>query len=424
VLDNVGVAAGRAVRPVTAVAAAAVAATMIQMGLPASPTPPEAKVDPEVNALTPLRDTVEEVAQRGVREQASRSSLVRTVALAQDANLDVARRSNSTITLAWNNPRLTEGDQVVVRRTQGAKPAETIKDGDDVPLDGPQVSELLDQGLVPETEYTYAVFVKRENAKPQLVATETTTTRLNPTELRGGDSLWPGEKLVSENGKYALNFGEDGLVHLTNKDGMTLWSPSSTPAETLEQDSSGALVLHDGVQAVWSTVAAGAEGVTRVTNSGDVRVLDGEDVVWQRGPVGEIGPFVDDYPFSRGSPLGYSPNNCTDFVAWRLNRNAGITSAPWKFAHRTMTPAGGNAVQWIRYYPNDTDDTPALGAVAWWGSNTGGGRGHVAIVSAVREDGSIVIEEYNFYNRGNYGTRILRPGTADWPTKFIHINDL
>jgi surface antigen len=89
-----------------------------------------------------------------------------------------------------------------------------------------------------------------------------------------------------------------------------------------------------------------------------------------------------------------------------------------------MTPAGGNAVQWTQYFPNQTDDTPALGAVAWWGSNTGRGRGHVAIVSAIRSNGSILIEEYNFYNRGNYGKRVLWPGADGWPTKFIHINDL
>jgi hypothetical protein len=423
VLDDIGLFARRSLRPMGAVALAAVAATMAQTGWPAPPTD-LVEADPEVNALTPLRDVVEQVAQRGVLQQASRSSVVRTVALATDANLDVARRSNSTITLAWANPKLTEGDAVVVRRTEGAKPAETIKDGVDVPLDDPQASELVDQGLVPETEYSYAVFVKRADTKPQLVATQTTTTRLNATELRSGDSLVAGERIVSENGKYSLELDEDGRLFVANKTGLKLWSPASDGAETLVQDSSGALVLSDGVQELWSTPVGGEKAaVTRLTDGGDVQVVAGEDVLWRRGGVGDV-TLGDDYPFSRGSPLGYSPNNCTDFVAWRLNRYAGVTSGPWKFSHRTMTPAGGNAVQWVTYSPNDTDTTPALGAVAWWGSNTGRGRGHVAIVSAIREDGSIVIEEYNFYNRGNYGVRVLHPGASDWPTKFIHINDL
>jgi hypothetical protein len=424
VVDGVSLVARKSLRPMGAVAAAAVAATMVQVGLPNGQDgdPMLMDADPEVNALTPLRDTVEQVAQRGVLEQASRSSLVRTVTLAQDAELDVVRRSNSTITLWWDNPKLTDGDAVVVRRTEGANPAETVKDGADVPLDNPQASELVDQGLVPESEYSYAVFVKRADQKPQLVATATATTRLDPIELRAGDSMVRGEKLVSENGKYTLQLDEEGSLFLANKTGLRLWSPGSG-GETLVQDSSGALVLSDGVEQVWSTPAGTPGAVTRLTNGGDIQVLDGENVLWRRGDVGDI-TLGDDYPFSRGSPLGYSPNNCTDFVAWRLNRYAGVTKGGWKFTHWAMTPGGGNAVQWASHFPEATDDRPTLGAVAWWGSNTGRGRGHVAIVSAIREDGSIMIEEYNFYNRGNYGTRVLRPGASDWPAKFIHINDL
>jgi surface antigen len=423
VLDNVSLLARKSVRPVTAAAAAAVVATLVQAGLPnANPETPD-NTEPEINALTPLRDTVELVAQRGVLKQASRSSLVRTVALGQEASLEVLRRSNSTITLSWANPKLQDGDTVVVRRTEGAKPAETIKDGVDVPLDNPQAAELLDQGLSPETEYSYAVFAKRADAKPQLVATRTETTRLYPNELRTGDSLIPGEKMVSENGRYSLKLDDDGGFYLVNKAGLRLWSPVESGATSLVQDSSGALTLSDDVTALWSTTTAADQAVTRLTNSGDIQVLEGDEVLWRRGATGS-GVLGDDYPFSRGSPLGYSPHNCTDFVAWRLNRYAGVTEGPWKFAHRTMTPAGGNAVQWTRYFPNDTDDTPALGAVAWWGSNTGRGRGHVAIVAEIRTDGSILIEEYNFFNRGNYGTRVLRPGGSDWPAAFIHINDL
>jgi hypothetical protein len=406
-----------------AVAIAAVAATMIQAGPPTPPPTQAAEIDPEVNALTPLRDTVEQVARRGLLEQASRSSAVREVSLAEGSEFDVARRSNSTITLTWADLELAEGDEVVVRRTEGAEPAQTVKDGVEVPLPDPQASLLVDQGLVPETEYSYAVFVKRADAKPQVVATQTATTRLYANELRHGDSLVRGERLVSENGKYSLEFADDGAVHLVNENGLRLWSPAETEAEELVQDSSGQLVLSDGLGSVWETPTDAEGAVTRLTNGGDLRVEAGEDILWRRGEVGNV-TLGDDYPFSGGSPLGYSPNNCTDFVAWRLNRYAGVTSSPWAFSHRTMTPGGGNAIQWVNYFPNDTDDTPALGAVAWWGPTPGRGRAHVAIVSEIRENGSIVIEEYNFYNRGNYGTRVLKPGESDWPTKFIHINDL
>jgi surface antigen len=48
-----------------------------------------------------------------------------------------------------------------------------------------------------------------------------------------------------------------------------------------------------------------------------------------------------------------------------------------------------------------------------------GGYGHVAYVSAVYDDGSILIEEYN-WSAYSYGTRRLYPGGGYWPSNFIN----
>jgi hypothetical protein len=426
VLDPVGLWARKSTRPVTVAAAAAVAATLIYAQGPL--TEPDSLTDPalELNALTPLREMIDQAAQRETEEQISRSS-VRTVSTAAaETEIGTRSRGDSTIWLKWKNPELNPGDSVIVRRTEGTEPAKTIKDGEAVAIDEPQAKSAVDTGLTPGTKYTYAVFIQHEESKPELAATASFKTRLHPIELPPGDSLVIGEKMVSENGEYFLEITEGGKLVLRNGLGTQIWTPSiaSAGAAALVMDSTGALELSNDVETLWSTSTEEHPGSKLlITDKGDIQVVDGEDIVWNRGTVGDAS-LGDDYPFRGGSPLGYAPANCTDFVAWRLNKYAGVTQSPWRYAHRTMTPRGGNAVQWVNYYPDRTDDNPALGAVAWWGSNTGRGYGHVAIVSGINADGSITIEEYNYYNRHAYGKRTLSPGSSGWPSKFIHINDL
>ena len=126
----------------------------------------------------------------------------------------------------------------------------------------------------------------------------------------------------------------------------------------------------------------------------------------------------DDYPWfaelSRNqggglSPLNYYYRECVDFVAWRLNRDAGSTKAPFKWIWSNLTPSGGNASQWKSAWLNhgwDTGTTPKVGAVAWFPYN------HVAYVSGILNDGSVALEEYNWQGQHLYSTRIIQPGDA------------
>ena len=126
----------------------------------------------------------------------------------------------------------------------------------------------------------------------------------------------------------------------------------------------------------------------------------------------------DDYPWpaelSRNqggglSPLNYYYRECVDFVAWRLNRDAGSTHAPFKWVWSNLTPNGGNASQWKSAWLNHgwaTGATPQVGAVAWFTYN------HVGYVSGILNDGSVLIEEYNWEGDHNYSTRVIAPGDA------------
>ena len=121
----------------------------------------------------------------------------------------------------------------------------------------------------------------------------------------------------------------------------------------------------------------------------------------------------DDYPWptagteSQGgglSPLGYYYRECVDFVAWRLNRDAGSTGSPWKWTWHSMTPGGGDGSSWAggwaaKGWP--TSKTPIVGAVATFSYN------HVAYVQSVPGDGTVVLEEYNWMGSHAYHTRTV-----------------
>lgn len=125
----------------------------------------------------------------------------------------------------------------------------------------------------------------------------------------------------------------------------------------------------------------------------------------------------DDYPWPTEltrpqggglSPLRYYYRECVDFVAWRLNRDAGSTSAPFKWTWANLAQGSGNA--WKREWEAKgwpTGPTPVAGSVAWFP-----GGNHVAYVSGVLPDGSVALEEYNYAVDKGYGQRVIQPGEA------------
>jgi surface antigen len=125
----------------------------------------------------------------------------------------------------------------------------------------------------------------------------------------------------------------------------------------------------------------------------------------------------DDYPWpemlsrQQGgglSPLNYYYRECVDFVAWRMNRDAGTTSAPFRWVWSNL--AQGSAHAWKAAWESHgwaTGTTPEVGAVAW---QPGGN--HVSYVSGILSDGSVVLEEYNYNVDHGYGQRVVQPGSV------------
>lgn len=117
--------------------------------------------------------------------------------------------------------------------------------------------------------------------------------------------------------------------------------------------------------------------------------------------------LADDYPYKGHyndgtSPLGYEYGNCTDFAAWRVNRDAGVSQAPWKYQWAQLTPLGGNGGQWglsgnlpgwtttTTPSPGDLISIPAGMAVL---GASAGPYGHVGYIAQV-DNGTVTIENY------------------------------
>lgn len=140
------------------------------------------------------------------------------------------------------------------------------------------------------------------------------------------------------------------------------------------------------------------------------RAGNGAYAVYTVKAEGDDYPWWDQLPDDYGggfSPLRYYYRECVDFVAWRLNRDAGVTSAPWKWDWSNL--ASGSAYAWADAWAEKgwpTSSTPVVGAVAWFPYN------HVAYVQSINADGSVNIEEYNQNSDHSYHRRTIPAGQA------------
>jgi surface antigen len=99
-----------------------------------------------------------------------------------------------------------------------------------------------------------------------------------------------------------------------------------------------------------------------------------------------------------------------------IHTNGMSTTKPWAEL--------GNAYTWGRYNAHITDQTPAVGSVAWWDQDKalGGTSGHVAYVERVVSADEIWVSEDS--SGGDFGWRKVTKTNNDWPSGFIHFRDL
>ncbi|MFD1714527.1 CHAP domain-containing protein [Amnibacterium flavum] len=191
---------------------------------------------------------------------------------------------------------------------------------------------------------------------------------------------------------YAASVAEDGTVYAGAKTGQSLFVSANVSASTIDR---GGLAATSDEEMAARLADPARTARTEEYEASGAREL-GDDYPW----------FAEEADVEGGglSPLSYYYRECVDFVAWRLNRDAGVTQAPWKYTWFNLTPNGGDASQWAsnwRSHGWPTGSEPVAGSVAWFNGN------HVAYVKTVLDNGQIVIEEYNHGSTHKYGIRTI-----------------
>ncbi|MCM3655855.1 CHAP domain-containing protein [Agromyces mediolanus] len=210
-------------------------------------------------------------------------------------------------------------------------------------------------------------------------------------------AMMPSSDEYASSASYSLtqSQAQDLIVPgLVNKAGVAADSYAVTTKEEIDRQARDAAAAE---QAAWS-----AELASRTPN--------GNYAVYTVKAEGDDYPWWDQLPDDYGgglSPLRYYYRECVDFVAWRLNRDAGVTSAPWKWDWSNL--ASGSAYAWADAWAEKgwpTSSTPVVGAVAWFPYN------HVAYVQSINGDGSVNLEEYNQNSDHSYHRRTIPAGEA------------
>ena len=109
----------------------------------------------------------------------------------------------------------------------------------------------------------------------------------------------------------------------------------------------------------------------------------------------------------------YSGHNCTNYVAYRMIRNGMSSTRP--------SGSRGYARDWGVGFASQTNDSPAVGSVAWWDTSFSSS-GHVAYVERVVSSSEIYVSEDNW--GGDFRWRKITRTGGRWPQGFIHLKDV
>jgi hypothetical protein len=259
---------------------------------------------------------------------------------------------------------------------------------------------------------------RREMRQAGGYAPTTTSRAVAPSRSRGG-SARPREVVRSRLAKPATGWrrklSSAGVMTVVVGLFASLTLPAFADQNTLADEAAPLAGQKLEITAATTDESDFIRDSYGTTSAADLRAMYAEAVRQQNlaaylaSGAREMG---DDYPFpaeltiNQGgglSPFNYYYRECVDFVAWRMNRDAGVTHGPWKWVWSNL--AQGSAWKWKNEWIRHgwaTGTTPRVGAVAWFP-----GGNHVAYVSGILPDGSVALEEYNYAVDHGYAQRVI-----------------
>ena len=112
----------------------------------------------------------------------------------------------------------------------------------------------------------------------------------------------------------------------------------------------------------------------------------------------------------------YAGHNCTNYAAYRMVLSGLPNVRPWS--------GSGNAMYWGTSMSSITDQTPTVGAVAWWKAHVSpaGSVGHVAYVEKVISASEIIVSQDSW--GGDFSWARITKTSSGWPSGFVHFNDV
>ena len=260
-------------------------------------------------------------------------------------------------------------------------------------------------------------FTTRREARAALSKQKRSTPAI-PTPRKSADRVVvvvrPVKKTKHKRGSGVLTvFAVVGLFGSVALPAAAL-APKVTETPTVVQASVGDAALSVSKEVASETAERGEFSATTATDLRSQRSTTLKTTNYEAYFLSGAREAGDDYPWfselsnNQGgglSPLNYFYRECVDFVAWRLNRDAGSTGAPFTYVWSNLTPGGGNGSQWKSAWKSHgwpTSTVPVAGSVAYFS-----GANHVAYVKAVNADGTVLLEEYNWQSDHLYGQRTI-----------------
>lgn len=279
--------------------------------------------------------------------------------------------------------------------------------------------KLRTRGVTVRSTRTFTFSTPDVRQTPAFV--DLATDRLAP-----GATLQRGQSITSPSGTWSAALRADGVLVVVQRDGTTRQVAGVPAGTSLQMQPGGALVVLGATgERLWSSLTDTPGAALVIDDDGRLAVMDGTAVLWQ--PSATTTPVRgDDYPAALRlaartqvvDPWRFYNRECTSFVAWRMNSTNGVAFTNFMTGPNGKAGRWSNAGSWganARAIGYRVDMLPAVGAIAWYAGR------HVAWVSRVNTDGTVVVEEYNWSNPGAYGTRTVKISSL---SGFIHVRDL